>query len=192
MPNLAALRAAIFLLSAKNRWGGHICAPPGRARVKIWYWKTGEWHPLSSGSDLVSSSLTDNKCAWSRIWLINGCKRSHRGSTHFQKLPLTLAWSGGLMQPPWVFLNWTPHRLGYRAEIFHSWWGIFALFCKNMVSLGQVVSWSHSVVSGTTSDKISAKSWENAIWRGAIDFNGDSLCDWCQLLTLHHMSFKVN
>ena len=35
MPNLAALRAAIFLLSAKNRWGGgHICAPPGRARVK--------------------------------------------------------------------------------------------------------------------------------------------------------------
>ena len=27
MPNLAALRAAIFLLSAKNRWG-HICAPP--------------------------------------------------------------------------------------------------------------------------------------------------------------------
>ena len=29
MPNLAALRAAIFLLSAKNRWGGgHICAPP--------------------------------------------------------------------------------------------------------------------------------------------------------------------
>ena len=33
MPNLAALRAAIFLLSAKNRWGGHICAPPGRARV---------------------------------------------------------------------------------------------------------------------------------------------------------------
>ena len=32
MPNLAALRAAIFLLSAKNRWGGaHMC-PPGRAR----------------------------------------------------------------------------------------------------------------------------------------------------------------
>ena len=33
MPNLAALRAAVFLLSAKNRWGGHLCAPPGRARV---------------------------------------------------------------------------------------------------------------------------------------------------------------
>ena len=29
MPNLAALRAAIFLLSAKNRWGGaHMCPPP--------------------------------------------------------------------------------------------------------------------------------------------------------------------
>ena len=33
MPNLAALRAAIFLLSAKNRWGGTY-VPPGRARVK--------------------------------------------------------------------------------------------------------------------------------------------------------------
>ena len=32
MLNLAVLHAAIFLLSAKNRWG-HICAP-GRARVK--------------------------------------------------------------------------------------------------------------------------------------------------------------
>ena len=34
MPNLAALRAAIFLLSAKNRWGGtYVPPPPGRARV---------------------------------------------------------------------------------------------------------------------------------------------------------------
>ena len=34
MPNLAALRAAIFLLSAKNRWGGGTYVPPpGRARV---------------------------------------------------------------------------------------------------------------------------------------------------------------
>ena len=31
MQNLAALRAAICLLSAKNRWGAHMC-PPGRAR----------------------------------------------------------------------------------------------------------------------------------------------------------------
>ena len=29
MPNLAALRAAIFLISAKNQWG-HICAPAVR------------------------------------------------------------------------------------------------------------------------------------------------------------------
>ena len=35
MPNLAALRAAVFLLSAKNRWGGTYVPPPGRARVKI-------------------------------------------------------------------------------------------------------------------------------------------------------------
>ena len=28
MPNLAALRAAIFLLSAKNRWGGTYVPPP--------------------------------------------------------------------------------------------------------------------------------------------------------------------
>ena len=36
MPNLAALRAAIFLLSAKNRWGGgHICAPPPAVRGLI-------------------------------------------------------------------------------------------------------------------------------------------------------------
>ena len=34
MPNLAALRAAIFLLFSKNRWGAHMCPPPGRARVK--------------------------------------------------------------------------------------------------------------------------------------------------------------
>ena len=30
MPNLAALRAAIFLLSAKNRWGAHMCPPAVR------------------------------------------------------------------------------------------------------------------------------------------------------------------
>ena len=37
MPNLAALRAAIFLLSAKNRWGGaHMCPPAVRGlRVLI-------------------------------------------------------------------------------------------------------------------------------------------------------------
>ena len=28
MPNLVALRAAVFLLSAKNRWGAPMCPPP--------------------------------------------------------------------------------------------------------------------------------------------------------------------
>ena len=32
-------------------------------------------------------------------------------------------------------------------------------------------------------DKISAKSWENATWRGAIDLNGDSWCDRCQYIS---------
>ena len=32
MPNLAALRAAIFLLSAKNRWGGTYVPPPPAVR----------------------------------------------------------------------------------------------------------------------------------------------------------------
>ena len=41
MPNLAALRAAIFLLSAKNRWGGHICAPPPAVRgLTRHFWNT--------------------------------------------------------------------------------------------------------------------------------------------------------
>ena len=52
---------------------------------------------------------------------------------------LTLARSGGLMQPSIVFLSWTPHRLENRAEIFHSLWGIFfATFGEKIVSLGQV------------------------------------------------------
>ena len=32
MPNVAALHAAIFLLSAKNRWGAHMCPPPPAVR----------------------------------------------------------------------------------------------------------------------------------------------------------------
>ena len=43
---------------------------------------------------------------------------------------------------------------------------------------GQVKSRSYDVISGTTFDKISEKSWENVTWRGAIDLNGDSWCDW--------------
>ena len=35
MPNLAALHAAIFLLSAKNRWGAHMCPPPAVRGLRI-------------------------------------------------------------------------------------------------------------------------------------------------------------
>ena len=96
---------------------------------------------------------------------------------------LTLASGGGLMYPPWVFLSWTPHRLEHRAEIFHSLWGIiYATFGKQIWS-GQVRSWSYEVIRGSTFDKISAKSWENTTWCGAIDLNGDSWCDGCQYMT---------
>ena len=38
MPNLAALRAAVFTLSGKNlRGGGGYPSPPVGARVKIWF-----------------------------------------------------------------------------------------------------------------------------------------------------------
>ena len=47
-----------------------------------------------------------------------------------------------------------------------------------------VRSRSYDVMRGTTFDKISAKSWENATWRGAIDLNGDRWCDWCQYMTM--------
>ena len=48
---------------------------------------------------------------------------------------------------------------------------------------GQIRSRSYDVIRGTTFDKISAKSWENTAWRGAIDLNGDRWCDWCQYMT---------
>ena len=85
--------------------------------------------------------------------------------------------------PPWVFLSWTPHRLENRAEIFHSLWGILcATFGeKNLVGSGQVTKlWRHK---RNNLRKISAKSWVNATWRGAIDVNGDSWWDWCQYMT---------
>ena len=93
---------------------------------------------------------------------------------------------GGLMQPPppWVFLSWTPHRLENRAEIFHSLWGILcATFGekKKLVGSGQVTKlWRHK---RNNLRKISAKSWVNATWRGAIELNGDSWWDWCQYMT---------
>ena len=96
---------------------------------------------------------------------------------------LTLARSGGWCNPPWVFLSWTPHRLEDRAEIFHSLWGILCgtFGEKNLVGSGQVTKlWSHK---RNNLRKISAKSWVNATWRGAIDLHGDSWWDWCQYMT---------
>ena len=97
---------------------------------------------------------------------------------------LTLARSGGVdATPPWVFLSWMPHRLEDRAEILHSLWGILcATFGeKNLVGSGQVTKlWRHK---RNNLRKISAKTWVNATWRGAIDLNGDSWCDWCQYMT---------
>ena len=84
---------------------------------------------------------------------------------------------------PWVFLSWTPHRSENRAEIFHSLLGIFCATFGEKNWSGQVRSRSYDVIRGTTFDKISAKSWVNATWRGAIDLNGDSWWDWCQYMT---------
>ena len=86
---------------------------------------------------------------------------------------------GGWCNPPWVFLSWTPHR----AEIFHSLWGIFCATFGEKNWSGHVRSRSYDVIRGTTFDKISVKSWENATWRGANDLNGDSWWDWCQYMT---------
>ena len=82
----------------------------------------------------------------------------------------------GLLQPHMSFLSWTPHRLEYRAEIFRSLWGIFCTTLAKKWS-SQVRSRSYHVIRGTTFDKISAKSWVNATWRGANDLNGYSWCD---------------
>ena len=85
--------------------------------------------------------------------------------------------------PPWGFLSWTPHRLEDRAENFHSLWGILCANFgeKNLVGSGQVTKlWHHK---RNNLRKISAKSWINATWRGAIDLNGDSWWDWCQYMT---------
>ena len=85
--------------------------------------------------------------------------------------------------PPWVFLSWTPHRLDNRAEIFHSLWGIFCATLMKKIWSSQVRSRSYDVIRGPTFDNISAKSWVNATWRGAIDLNGDSWWDWCRYMT---------
>ena len=61
-----------------------------------------------------------------------------------------------------------------RSLLRNFWWKIWS---------DQVKSRSFDVIRGTTFCKISAKSWVNATWRGAIDLNGDSWYDWCQYRT---------
>ena len=55
---------------------------------------------------------------------------------------------------------------------------------------GQVRSRSYDVIKGTTFGKISAKSWVNSTWRGTIDLNGDSWCDWCCCFLNNRMWFE--
>ena len=81
----------------------------------------------------------------------------------------------GLMQPPWAFLSWTPHRLEYRAEIFHSLWGIFCATFGTKKWSGQVRSRSYDVIRGTTSDKFQRNREKTQLgvvrltWMGIVD-----------------------
>ena len=66
----------------------------------------------------------------------------------------------------------------------HTVWSIVLKFSIAYgASFAQLLVRNYDVIRGTTFDKISAKSWENATGRGAIDLNGDSWCDWCQYMT---------
>ena len=109
--------------------------------------------------------------------------RGHWLTYDLNPRPVRGGWCNPPPPPPWVFLSWTPHRLEDRAEIFHSLWGILcATFGeKKLVGSGQVTKlWRQK---RNNLRKISAKSWINATWRGAIDLNGDSWWDWCQYMT---------
>ena len=53
-------------------------------------------------------------------------------------------WRGVDATPHEIFLSWTLNRLEYRAEIFHSLWGIFCATFSEKV--GQVRS-GHEVVT---------------------------------------------
>ena len=92
---------------------------------------------------------------------------------------LTLTSGGGGVDatPHKFFWLQTPNRLEYHAEIFYSLWGVLCATFGEKIWSGQVRSRSYDVTKGTTFGRISAKSWVNAIWRGAIDLNGDSWCD---------------
>ena len=99
---------------------------------------------------------------------------------------LTLARSGGgwCNPPPHEFF-WAWRHTVWRIVLkFSRAYGVsFAqlLVKKNLVGSGQVTKlWRHK---RNNLRKISAKSWVNATWRGAIDVNGDSWWDWCQYMT---------
>ena len=93
---------------------------------------------------------------------------------------LTVARSGGWCNPHEFF--WAGRHTVWRIVLnFSIAYG--ASFAQLLVKKnGQVRSRSYDVMRGTF-DKISAKSWVNATWRGAIDLNGDSWWDWCQYMT---------
>ena len=62
MANLAALRAAVFPLSAKNLRGGRITAPPGRARVKL------PFGSVFRGACVYRRWATSSSCPRSERW----------------------------------------------------------------------------------------------------------------------------
>ena len=80
---------------------------------------------------------------------------------------------GGLMQPPHEFF-WTGRHTVWRIvlKLSIAYGTSFAQHLVKKKWSGQVRSRSYDVIRGTTFDKISAKSWVNATWRGAIDLNG--------------------
>ena len=128
-----------------------------------WHWiqrNMKQWRPYAGP-----------KFWWKNVW--QHCPRQ-----------LTLARSGGLMQPPHEFF-WAGRHTVWRIVLKFSiaYGASFSelLVKKKLVGSGQVTNlWRHK---RNNLRKISAKSWVNATWRGAIDFNGDSWWDWCQYVT---------
>ena len=85
------------------------------------------------------------------------------------------------MQPSHEFFWAERHTVWSIALKFSIAYEVF--FAQLLVKKIAVRSRSYNVIRGTTSDKITVKSWENATWRSAVDLNGDNWWDWCQYLT---------
>ena len=91
---------------------------------------------------------------------------------------------GGVHATPHEFFWAEGHTVWRIALKFSIAYGAsFAQHLVKKIWSGQVRSRSYDVIRGTTFDKISAKSWVSATWRGAIDLNGDSWWDSCQYMT---------